>query len=149
MAASGEEVLRGDVMEEEFKEYYALNRAGITGWFKTKEYALEKTLYILHRITGLGIVAFLLAHFYSVGWHPGYWGDVILGILVTFHVANGIRLILVELGWAVGKPLAVKKPSQRPISIIGPQKYLLMAVLLLFFITLLIWSFYALFVVTG
>ncbi len=133
--------------EQEYKEYYALNRAGITGWFKVKEYSLERTLYILHRITGLGIVAFLLAHFFNVGWHPGSWGDVILGILVTFHVANGIRLILVELGLAVGKPLAVKKPSQRPISIIGPQKYLLMFALLLFFVTLLIWAYYALVVV--
>ncbi len=133
--------------EQEYKEYYALNRAGITGWFKVRQYSLERTLYILHRITGLGIVAFLFAHFFNVGWHPGSWGDVILGILVTFHVANGIRLILVELGFAVGKPLAVKKPSQRPISIIGPQKYLIVIALLLFFVTLLIWSYYALVVV--
>ena len=130
--------------EEEFMEYYAKNMRGILGWFKVRAYTIERWLYAAHRITGMLIVLFILAHFYNTGWHPGLWWDALLGIVVTFHTANGIRLILVELGIGVGKPLLVKKPSQRPVSIEGVQRYIVALALVLFIVLAAIWSYYAL-----
>jgi len=131
---------------EEFVEYYAENMGGVLGWFKARVYTIERWLYGAHRITGILIVLFMLPHFYSTGWHPGLWGDFILGIMVTFHIANGIRLILAELGFVVGKPLLVKKPSQRPVSLEGSQRYLVALALLLFIVLAVIWAYYALIV---
>ncbi|MEM2810947.1 MAG: hypothetical protein QW187_03865 [Candidatus Korarchaeum sp.] len=130
--------------EREYLEYYALKRRGVSGWFKIRGYVLERKLYLFHRITGILIVLFMLPHFYSTGWHPGLWWDALLGIIITFHVANGIRLTLLELlGIGVGKPLLVKKPFQRPVSIEGKQRYLLALTILLFLVLAIIWSYYA------
>lgn len=131
---------------EEYIEYYAENRRGITGWFKVRAYTIERWLYAFHRITGILIILYIMAHLYGLGWHPGLLWDALLGIVVTFHVSNGIRLILAELGFAIGKPLLVKKPSQRPISIIGVQKYLVIFALVLFIVLAAIWAYYALIV---
>ncbi len=130
--------------EREYKEYYAENMRGISGWFKVRAYTLERWLYAAHRVTGILIILWIVTHLYSVGWHPGTWWDALLGVVITFHVANGIRLILVELGIGIGKPLRVKKPSQRPVSIEGIQKYVIVASLALFVILAVIWSYYAL-----
>ncbi len=130
--------------ESGYREYYARNMRGISGWFKVRAYTIERWLYAAHRITGILIVLFILAHFYSTGWHPGLWWDALLGVVVTFHVANGIRLILAELGLAIGKPLLIKKPSQRPVSIEGVQRYLVVFALVLFIVLAAIWAYYAL-----
>lgn len=132
--------------ESEYKEYYAENRRGVSGWFKVRAYTIERWLYAFHRITGVLIVLWIMAHLYNVGWHPGLWWDALLGIVVTYHISNGIRLILAELGLAIGKPLLIKKPSQRPISIIGVQKYLVISALVLFIVLAVIWGYYAIIV---
>ncbi len=132
--------------EREYEEYYAKNMRGISGWFKVRAYTLERWLYAAHRVTGVLIVLWIITHLYYVGWHPGVWWDALLGLVITFHVANGIRLILVELGLGIGKPLRVKKPSQRPVSIEGVQKYIIVASLALFIILAVVWSYYALLV---
>jgi len=132
--------------EEGFMEYYARNMRGILGWFKVRAYTVERWLYAAHRVTGILIVLFIITHFYSTGWHPGLWWDALLGVVVTFHTANGIRLILIELGIGVGKPLLIKKPSQRPVSIEGVQRYIAAFALVLFVILAVVWSYYALIV---
>ena len=72
--------------------------------------------YYLHRITGLGVLAFLLIHILDtmlIGWGPEVYnkvmaiyrhpffrvGEVGLFGAVLFHALNGIRIILIDF-WA-------------------------------------------------
>jgi succinate dehydrogenase / fumarate reductase cytochrome b subunit len=109
---------------EERKEYpYKL---GLRGWVYAGRYRTERYLYILHRISGLSILLYLVLHIW-VTWYKvrgeaawegvmsflgGYYfglpifkfGEYMLFAAVAFHAANGIRLILTELGFLLGKP---------------------------------------------
>ncbi|MEM3819700.1 MAG: hypothetical protein QXF08_04555, partial [Nitrososphaerota archaeon] len=93
------------------------NKQGILGWLKIRGYSIEKLMYVAQRISGVGIIVFLLSHILNVGliyattgilWEPpGLIGKsvlIILGIIVVFHTFNGIRLVLAEYGFIVGKP---------------------------------------------
>jgi succinate dehydrogenase / fumarate reductase cytochrome b subunit len=69
--------------------------------------------WILHRVTGAGVVAFLLLHIFDIsliGWGPGLFDkllffyrarafrvmEVFLLAGVLFHALNGIRIILID-----------------------------------------------------
>ena len=39
------------------------NLLGVRGWVYGGKYQLERYLYILHRVTGLGLLLFILFHF--------------------------------------------------------------------------------------
>jgi succinate dehydrogenase / fumarate reductase cytochrome b subunit len=69
--------------------------------------------WILHRVTGVGIFFFLLAHIVDtafLGWGPELYnkavafyhlpvmrvGEVILGACILFHALNGIRIIIID-----------------------------------------------------
>lgn len=71
--------------------------------------------WILHRITGLGLTAYILMHIIALtGLLKGeaafnaemklfssplfLVGEWLLGVLVMFHAINGIRIVLVDLG---------------------------------------------------
>lgn len=71
--------------------------------------------WILHRITGLGLTAYILLHIIALtGLLKGeaafneemklfssplfLVGEWLLGALVMFHAVNGIRIVLVDLG---------------------------------------------------
>jgi len=71
--------------------------------------------WILHRITGLGLTAYILMHIIALtGLLKGeeafnaemklfssplfLVGEWLLGALVIFHAVNGIRIVLVDLG---------------------------------------------------
>lgn len=71
--------------------------------------------WILHRITGLGLTAYILVHIIALtGLLKGeaafnaemklftsplfLVGEWFLGVLVMFHAVNGIRIVLVDLG---------------------------------------------------
>jgi succinate dehydrogenase / fumarate reductase cytochrome b subunit len=117
------------------------NRLGITGWLGGGRWGVERYLYILHRLTGLGILGFFLLHIFasSARMHgPESWnaamkilqnpilklGEFAVFVAFAFHALNGIRLILIELGLAVGKaeePIFPYKSSinnQRPLMIV-------------------------------
>ncbi|MBN2569873.1 MAG: succinate dehydrogenase [Deltaproteobacteria bacterium] len=114
---------------------------GITGWAVGGRWGLERYLYTLHRITGLGILLFFMIHIFESStrllgmeiWntvmgfmeHPIFkTGEALVIIGFAFHATNGIRLILIELGFAVGKaeePVYPYKSSinvQRPLTIV-------------------------------
>ena len=74
--------------------------------------------YILHRVTGVGVLLFLLIHIVDtslIGWGPEIYNKVIaiyrnpffkvaeVGLLasVLFHALNGIRVLLVDF-WPKG-----------------------------------------------
>jgi succinate dehydrogenase / fumarate reductase, cytochrome b subunit len=117
------------------------NNLGIWGWLGGGRYGLERTAYSLHRITGLGILAYFLLHIFVTGSRLGgeqKWestmaffrqpafkaGEFLVFLAFAFHAVNGIRLALVELGYGLGKPSRPIYPyrssvmRQRPVLIV-------------------------------
>jgi len=116
------------------------NRLGITGWLAGGRWGFERYLYTLHRVTGLGILAYFLMHIFvtaSRAFGENAWtaamarvkgplfsvGEFLVFAAFAFHALNGIRLVLVELGFAIGKPIEPVYPyrtsvnEQRPLAI--------------------------------
>jgi succinate dehydrogenase / fumarate reductase cytochrome b subunit len=116
------------------------NRLGIVGWLAGGRWGLERYLYTLHRVTGLGILAYFLMHIFvtaSRAGGQGKWdatmaqvtgplfkvGEYLVFLAFAFHAVNGIRLVLVELGFAIGTPIEPVYPyrtsvhEQRPLAI--------------------------------
>jgi len=69
--------------------------------------------WILHRLTGVGVLVFLLAHILdtaAIGWGPAAYnrmielyrmpvfrvGEVALAGAVLFHALNGVRIIILD-----------------------------------------------------
>jgi succinate dehydrogenase / fumarate reductase, cytochrome b subunit len=97
------------------------NKLGIWGWFGGGHYGWERYAYAVHRVTGLGILAYFLMHIFVTGTRvggPEQWenamaffknplfkaGEFLVFLAFAFHGINGIRLIIVELGYKIGKP---------------------------------------------
>ena len=116
------------------------NRLGIWGWLGGGRWGAERYLYTLHRVTGLGLLAYFLLHvivtssraFGSSAWEttmarvsgPVFVvGEFLVFAAFALHGLNGLRLVLVELGWAIGKPIEPVYPyrtsvdEQRPLAI--------------------------------
>lgn len=116
------------------------NRLGIWGWLGGGRWGAERYLYTLHRVTGLGLLAYFLLHvivtssraFGSSAWEAAMArvsgpvfvvGEFLVFAAFALHGLNGIRLVLVELGWAIGKPIEPVYPyrtsvdEQRPLAI--------------------------------
>ena len=99
------------------------NHLGAGGWIWAGNYKLERYLYILHRVTGLGILLFLLIHltvttFFRIQgqavWESAMrvlnnpllkTGEYLVAVAFVYHALNGLRLILQELGFIMGKPV--------------------------------------------
>jgi succinate dehydrogenase / fumarate reductase cytochrome b subunit len=117
------------------------NRLGLKGWVVGGRWGVERYLFILHRLSGLGLVVYFLMHIVvtssralGVDWWERAMGAVSGGVFTigeflivagfAFHAANGIRLVLIELGWLTGKaeePIYPYKSSlnvQRPFMIV-------------------------------
>ncbi len=97
------------------------NRLGIKGWAWAGRYTLERYLYTLHRLTGLGLLLYITLHLVANGFRipgeeswedtmaflgsPGFRvGEYLVMAAFTFHALNGGRLILQHLGYTLGKP---------------------------------------------
>ena len=98
------------------------NLLGASGWVWAGKYKLERYLYILHRITGLGILLFMLIHLCmttifriqgpdvweaTIGILHNPWfkiGEYLVCVAFVYHALNGLRLILQQLGFALGQP---------------------------------------------
>jgi succinate dehydrogenase / fumarate reductase cytochrome b subunit len=74
--------------------------------------------WILHRITGLALTAYLLLHIYDLRaaqrgaaafdeamavFRSPFWKamDLLLLAAVAFHLLNGVRLLLFDAGWGI------------------------------------------------
>ncbi len=104
-------------------------RKGILGWiFPVTN--LERLLYSLHRITGIGLTLYLFIHIYETSmrafgretWistaefleNPIFHIGLLLVVLAAiFHGANGIRLILQELGIIAPSPTQPVYPYRK------------------------------------
>jgi succinate dehydrogenase / fumarate reductase cytochrome b subunit len=118
------------------------NHLGIVGWLGGGRWGLERYLYILHRLTGLGVLLFFMMHIFASSVRmsgPESWaaamvllknpvlklGEFCVFILFAFHALNGIRLIFIELGLAVGKaeepvyPYKSSLNNQKPLMVIA------------------------------
>ncbi len=116
------------------------NRLGIWGWLGGGRWGAERYLYTLHRLTGLGILAYFLLHIFvtasrvfgqtswqnamaAVSGFPFKVGEYLVFVAFAFHAVNGIRLAIIELGFGVGKPIEPVYPYktsldvQRPIAV--------------------------------
>lgn len=97
------------------------NNLGLMGWLAGGRYGAERYAYAVHRLTGLGILIYFLMHIFVTGSRVGgkeQWnsamaffdspvfkvGEFMVFLAFAYHALNGIRLILVELGFMVGKP---------------------------------------------
>ena len=97
------------------------NKRGIRGMASPRRYGIERIAYILMRLSGLGLLAYFVAHIYEtsmilqgrVGWDEFLAltqtteGHAILALVIgmsVFHTVNGIRVMLGHGGVGVGTP---------------------------------------------
>jgi len=97
------------------------NRLGIKGWVYAGRYSFERYLYLGHRLSGMGLIAYMVLHIIETAnrmrgveaWQtlmalfaspPFRVIEYLLFAMAVFHAMNGVRLILVELGFFLGKP---------------------------------------------
>jgi succinate dehydrogenase / fumarate reductase, cytochrome b subunit len=112
------------------------NRLGIAGWLSGGRWGVERYAYILHRITGLGILTYFLLHIivtslrvkgiYLWAGH-GFMHQPIFKFMeylvfaaFAYHASNGLRLVLVELGFAIGKPMEPVYPYKTSLNVQRP-----------------------------
>jgi succinate dehydrogenase / fumarate reductase, cytochrome b subunit len=120
------------------------NRLGIRGWVGGGRWGIERYLYTLHRLTGLGLLTYFLLHIFVTSaraFGPEAWqkamsavtgpafkiGEYLVFAAFAFHAVNGIRLALLELGFAVGRPI---EPVYPYATSVGRQRPLALAALL-------------------
>ncbi len=116
------------------------NRLGMAGWVGGGRWGFERYLFTLHRVTGLGLLAYFLLHIFVTSaraldqqaWATAMatvsgpffkTGEYLVFLAFAFHAVHGIRLVLIELGWGVGRPIEPVYPyrtsldAQRPLAI--------------------------------
>jgi len=101
------------------------NKLGLKGWLGGGRWGVERYLYTLHRVTGLGLVLYFLLHIIvtasralgetqwidAMGLVSGtlfYIGEYLVFVAFAFHALNGLRLALIEFGILTG-------PAEEPI----------------------------------
>ena len=119
------------------------NRLGLLGWLGGGRYGVERYLYTLHRLTGLGVLFYFVLHILvnlSRAWGRTGWeslmgtfqnpffmlGEYLVFVGFVFHALNGLRLVFIELGFpfALGvaeEPVYPYKSSlnvQRPLAVV-------------------------------
>lgn len=126
-------------MEQSAK--FLKNKLGLKGWIGGGKYGLERYAYTLHRVTGLGLLLYFIAHIFVTGARlggPEAWeatmhamenplakfGEFLVYLAFAFHALNGLRLGITELGFGMGKaqrpvfPYKNAVKRQRPILIV-------------------------------
>ena len=119
------------------------NRLGIKGWMYAGRYSFERYLYLGHRLSGLGLIAYMVLHIVETAnrirgeqaWQglmalfaspPFKVIEYLLFCMAVFHALNGIRLILVELGFFLGKPKEPVYPYSTSVLRHRPLTYVVM-----------------------
>ncbi|HEW93185.1 succinate dehydrogenase, cytochrome b556 subunit [Candidatus Geothermarchaeota archaeon] len=132
------------------------NRLGVKGWYGSLKYNMEKYLYLLHRITGVGLAAFVILHvilmssrmFGEEAYHQIHGllmnpytdiGMVIVTAALLFHGFNGIRLLLHEYGILFVRPKRPVYPYRVSVKSSGVRLFTILMIILavLFFIPVL------------
>jgi succinate dehydrogenase / fumarate reductase, cytochrome b subunit len=121
------------------------NRLGVKGWVYAGKYSFERYLYLGHRLSGLGLIAYMVLHIVETAnrirgeqaW-AGLMGlfasppfkviEYLLFAMAVFHAMNGTRLILVELGFFLGKPKEPVYPYSTSVLRHRPLTYVVMII---------------------
>ena len=121
------------------------NRLGVAGWAIGGRWGVERYLYTLHRLTGLGLLCYFLLHILVTSTRalgPEAWakamstvnnpllhlGEFFVFLAFVFHAANGVRLFIIEMGWGVGKAEEPVYPYRTSLNV---QRPLLIAMMIL------------------
>ncbi len=125
------------------------NYLGATGWMWGGRYKLERYLYLLHRITGLGLLLFFFIHLWMTTYFriqgQGVWeatmatlsnpwlkaGEYLVAVAFIYHGLNGLRLVLQELGIWLGRPAPPIYPYKDSLRRRRPWTVALMAVIVI------------------
>jgi succinate dehydrogenase / fumarate reductase cytochrome b subunit len=114
---------------------------GVRGWVYAGRYPVERYLYLLHRISGIGLVIYLPIHVWVTSRRldgPDVWaqtmatlrhpllvvGEFLVLAGFVFHALNGVRLLLGHFGYTLGRPghpvypYAVALHRQRPLTVV-------------------------------
>lgn len=127
-------------------------RQGVWGWLSGGRYGLERRLYILQRLTGLGLIFYLPVHIVVTArrvqgeevWestmeamhNPLFTiGEYLLFVAFAFHATNGLRLVLTELGFFIGGP---ERPVYPHVTSVGRQRPLAWVLLIIAAIAILV-----------
>ena len=121
------------------------NRLGLKGWMYAGKYSFERYLYLGHRLSGLGLIAYMVLHIVETanrirGEHA--WAELmalfasppfkvieyLLFVMAVFHAMNGIRLMLIEFGFFIGKPKDPVYPYQTSVLRHRPLTYVIMII---------------------
>ncbi len=119
------------------------NNLGLLGWGIGGRWGVERYAYTLHRITGVGILLYFILHIFvtssrilgkeaweiTMGFlhHPLFkFGEMLVYIAFCYHALNGVRLILIELGFSVGKPEEPVYPYRSSLNVQRPLLLLCM-----------------------
>ncbi len=122
------------------------NYLGVGGWVWGGKYKLERYLYLLHRVTGLGLILFVIIHLImttvfriqgqniweatmAILHNPWFkFGEYLVVVAFSYHALNGLRLVLQELGFALGHPTPPIYPYQDSLRKKRPWTYVMLAV---------------------
>lgn len=133
------------------------NYLGPGGWVWAGKYKLERYLYLLHRITGLGILLFGIIYltmttvFHIQGqdvWQATLalvhnpWFKIV-AIVFTYHTLNGLRLVLQELGFALGRPTPPIYPYQDSLRKKRPWTIAMVAAMVVILALVFLFDFFA------
>jgi succinate dehydrogenase cytochrome b subunit len=120
------------------------NRLGVKGWVYGGRYTFERYLYLGHRLSGLGLIAYMVLHILETAnrirgeqaWAglmalfaspPFKVIEYLLFAAAVFHALNGVRLLLTELGFFLGKPKEPIYPYSTSVMRHRPLTYVIMA----------------------
>lgn len=122
------------------------NDLGIKGWVYAGRYGLQRYAYTLQRITGIAIIFYLVIHLYVTAQKNGgehawanamstvrflHVGEWLLFIAILLHALNGFRLVLVEFGLALGRPIKNIYPYQ---TCLDRNRIFFLVIMVLFFL---------------
>ncbi len=105
------------------------NNLGVKGWVYAGHYGPQRYAYTLQRLTGIGIITYMLIHIFVTGvkiqgkgaWdsimatvaNPAmHFGEYLVMLAIVIHALNGFRLVWVELGISLGQPIKNVYPYQ-------------------------------------
>jgi succinate dehydrogenase / fumarate reductase, cytochrome b subunit len=119
------------------------NRLGLKGWAYAGRYSFERYLYLGHRLSGIGLLAYMVLHIIETAnrirgeeaWAglmalfaspPFKVIEYLLFAAAVFHAMNGVRLLLTELGFFLGKPKEPVYPYSTSVMRHRPLTYVIM-----------------------
>jgi succinate dehydrogenase / fumarate reductase cytochrome b subunit len=119
------------------------NRLGLKGWAYAGRYSFERYLYLGHRLSGIGLLAYMVLHIIETAnrirgeeaWAglmalfaspPFKVIEYLLFAAAVFHAMNGVRLLLTELGFFLGRPKEPVYPYSTSVMRHRPLTYVIM-----------------------